>query len=289
MYTKMVIVREKVTITQIEKLNLNTSKAQQLSLMKSDNKIEINKKYHYNQLRKRRELEAIIEINFKPEESCFCTLTFADRTLDFDAANHYLDNFLKQMRRAYSNFKYVLTIEFQKDGLPHYHLICNIWDETDAAQSILRFWKHGSVDVELSATLPKLISYMTKTFPFKKRSSYLFGKRSYKASQRLNRPIILKSWEIGVCSFYHLKSSIISGSAKWCRSLKNESAGQITYEEYKLNAQGCNTFLNDYIFSAKSFCRKRLIKLQNPSFEYNTSKYCSTFSSERLYSTLPMQ
>ena len=252
MYTKMTIVREKAIIMQIEKLNLKTPRSQQLSLMKPNNKIEISKKYHYNQLRKKNELAAIIAINFKPEESCFCTFTFSDRSLSFESANHYLDNFLKQMRRTYSNFKYVLTIEFQKDGLPHYHFICNIRDETDATQSILRFWNHGSVDVELSTTFPKLISYMTKTIPLQERTSYLFGKRGYKVSQGLERPIILKSWEMGDCSFCHLKNSIVSGTADWWWSIKNENAGQITYARYNLNAYGCDKFLKEYVFAERN-------------------------------------
>jgi hypothetical protein len=80
----------------------------------------------------------VVLMNFT-DKTNFITLTFRDGAIfpngeeidikDIEQCNKYFDQFMKRLRRAYGDFKYAVTIEFQDKngrGAVHYHVLADL-------------------------------------------------------------------------------------------------------------------------------------------------------------------
>lgn len=135
----------------------------------------------------------------------FITLTFADNITDISFANKKFNQFISNVRKLKSDFKYLAVPEFQKRGAVHYHLLSNLnYDDgviipqknkkgkalkIDTLYDI-KCWSFGFCRVDfINKNYKKIFSYLTK-YMTKDIDDRLFSKKRYLFSHNLNRPII---------------------------------------------------------------------------------------------------
>lgn len=253
MYTILSANRREVKVTSMSKMNVKPNRQQKRSSAVISDE-ERKKRYYYNQLKKRREVIDAMVMNFKDGFSCFVTLTVAEEAEDIEeGANVRFEKFTKNMRRTYKNFRYVATIELQDRGAIHYHLVCNIPDEADAIDSILRYWGYGDLDVQMVYDIQNLSEYVTKKFLEQDDTSPLFGKRCYKCSQHLEKPFVVYSWNMKHEDFEAIKNALTENEAKNKVFRHHEKAGDVEYSTYELCSNG-DVLFNEYTLAT----RKRL-------------------------------
>jgi len=247
LYTKISVNRHKVKVMSMEKMNVGLGKKKKKS---SNVTSDEERKENYSNKQKRSCDKVIddININFKAYSSCFVTLTFVC-AIDIEEAKKRFANFLKNMRRTYINFKYVVTIEFQDRGTIHYHFICNIPDSLDATDSICNYW-NGGINVKEVYYVDGLAIYMTKEFINRDETSPLFGKHCYMSSQYLDKPYIVTSWGMPQEEFKNMKSLLIKGNSKKRVIINSEKAGVIEYNTYK-RFVCTDSLLGDYVLAKR--------------------------------------
>ena len=166
----------------------------------------------------------LAQLNFKPEESTFLTLTFREHVTDINYSDEEYKKFFKRLRYHFCipDMKYLAVRELTKQGRIHYHLLINsrlslpdlpdgyarykglngrtynnsiahqyeLEHVLDMENRISDIWRHGWVDVkplygEIDNLGAYLVKYMTKNIALE-----LFpGKNFYLASQGLQRPV----------------------------------------------------------------------------------------------------
>jgi hypothetical protein len=205
--------------------------------------------YYYNQRRKQNELVDLVDINFENQRSCFATLTFAE-DVEYEFAVNQFKGFTKNARRRYNNFKYVATVEFQQRGTIHFHLICNIPDPEECDQFVGDYWPCGTHDVQGVYDKNKLALYITKEFTAQDKTSMLFNKRCYFVSQGLDRPLVIKSWDIGESVYNSIKAAVANELFKKT-SVINQFSGGVNYSSYSANQNTIPCILPDYVFAER--------------------------------------
>lgn len=136
------------------------------------------------------------------EFKTFITLTFADNVTDLDFANDKFRAWTTNVRKSYSDFKYLGVPEFQKRGAVHYHLMTNLdlkseiieLQENHVNMYDVKYWSHGFTsvfDLKLADDNFSVALYMSKYF-WKDIDNRLFGRRKILASRNLKNPDILK-------------------------------------------------------------------------------------------------
>lgn len=159
--------------------------------------------------RARRRIQELININFESNFS-FMTLTFRDNVTSIEIANKTFTSFIKRLKYYLKHkknlkidFKYIATIETQKRGSIHYHLICNLPLYTNFTD-VINIWKKsinsnkdislkdGTVKIKYSSNSDiqadnlgvYLTKYLTKNF----NNQEFCGKKIYSTSRNLIKP-----------------------------------------------------------------------------------------------------
>lgn len=175
-------------------------------------------------IRANRKIRELIQLNFFAGFA-FMTLTFKENVTDITVGNAAYSNFIKRLRYYLSTrvgadfeFKYVCSVEFQKRGALHYHVVCNLpthivfsdvislWWKSIAAQKDIET-KTGSVvikfsdDMTIAQDMQKVINYISKYMSKYEIDSRLCGKKTYFSSKNLTLPVREK---------YHVKQEILT-------------------------------------------------------------------------------
>jgi len=154
-----------------------------------------------NALRAREDFRRLVSANLDGVASpSFLTLTFAS-DISLSEAYKNLKRFFEHLRRTrYSNVRYIAVVEWQRRGVPHFHIL--IWgvpsyvvQEERSTRNLQRIWLRGYLDIRPSDGSPKLATYMAK-YLFKALSDKRYGHRkAYSASRNVMRPVLYKNGE----------------------------------------------------------------------------------------------
>lgn len=171
----------------------------------------------------------------------FITLTFAENLTDVKEANKHFDRFMKRLRRKYGpDFKFTVVVEFQERGAVHYHMLADLgltWSTEEECKEMERWfakelWTHGFVDLKDVQHVTNLGAYMSKYMTKRLDDERLAGKKAYRTSQNMNRPVVLKAEEAKeIMQMYKLKQK----TETYANSYESEYLGTITYTEYNLH------------------------------------------------------
>lgn len=136
----------------------------------------------------------------------FVTLTFAENVKDLDIANSIFNKYCTQVRRACKKlgfeFMYLGTIEFQKRGAVHYHLLTNLVpgsdllpfqrDTTNKKMYDAKYWKDGfssAFDVINDTDENFNIALYIVKYIYKDLDNRLYGRTRVLKSNNLEKPI----------------------------------------------------------------------------------------------------
>lgn len=194
-----------------------------------------------NGRRAKSELRRLIVSNFSAESDKFLTLTFRDGSVNdvtnLDDCNHAFKKFIQRMKRKYDDFKFVVVTEFQDAngrGAIHYHMIASLpYIKAGVLEGI---WGNGFVRQTKITHVDNLGAYVTKYMTKDVADKRLIGKKAYRTSRNLLRPIVLHGAEASRLLYDHLGvGKKIERKAVYEKSYPSEHQGKVTYSEYNLN------------------------------------------------------
>ena len=186
----------------------------------------------------REKFRRLTSMNFN-KNSTFITLTFAENIQDHAIANHEFKKFIQRLNRKCVkekfDLKYIATIEYQKRGAIHYHMICNyslkfIKGATNRMKEdnfAKKTWKNGFCNIkdicgkDVDNVGAYLVKYMTKSDTIQEQ------KQKYLHSRNLLEPIILDQEET-----IYWKEELKNHYPKMSATLETEYWGQIQYLQY---------------------------------------------------------
>jgi hypothetical protein len=247
MYRILKVCRSAIKETEFTILNIKGKGHNQGYYSKRSNTTE--ESYYYNQRRKRNDIIDLVDINFENEKSCFITLTFADEA-EYELAVKGFKRFTRNARRQYNNFKYVATIELQQRGAIHFHIICNIAELEECSQFVSDYWTYGTHDVQSIYDKNKLALYLTKQFIAQDKTSPLFNRRCYFVSQGLDKPYVVKSWDISDSAYNTIKSAVVDNLITR-NSVTNSFSGSVNYNSYSVKGNTIYSILPNYVLAEK--------------------------------------
>ena len=245
MYRILKVCRSAIKETELTILNIKGKG-------KGDNSKKSNtteESYYYNQRRKRNDIIDLVDINFENQKSCFITLTFADE-VEYQFAVNGFKGFARNARRRYNNFKYVATIELQQRGVIHFHIICNITEQEECNQFVSNYWTYGTYDVQSIYGRNKLALYMTKQFTAQDKTSLLFNRRCYFVSQGLDKPYVVKSWDISDSAYNSIKLAVVDNLITR-NSVTNGFSGNVNYSSYSVKENTICSILPNCVLAEK--------------------------------------
>ena len=196
-------------------------------------------KYHQQNSRQRQSIRKktvreLILNNFENGKAKFITLTFANEEIgkDINLCEKEFKRFINRLAYQFNSFKYVATVEKQKERETyHYHIVCNL-PEIEQTE-LLKTWGLGTVWIEKAYDLSGLSGYMTKDFKGENIEGYE-GKKAYHSSKGLNKSKVVRSWREGekeACEAVQMELEGIEPSYKYVT--KNEEAGKFYHTIYK--------------------------------------------------------
>lgn len=176
--------------------------------------------------------------------------TFPDGTpidiTNVSDANKAFDQFMKRLRRRYGkDFKYIVVVEFQDEngrGAVHYHFLADLglkWEGSDTdeeCRSLERWfaeeiWTHGFVDIKDVQHVDNLGAYMSKYMVKRMDDERLAGKKAYRGSRNMGRPLVLRGASAQeIIDIYNLGAQKEVST----NSYESEYLGQITYKQFNL-------------------------------------------------------
>ncbi len=123
----------------------------------------------------------------------FITLTFNNEQA-FDITNlkvcyHYVQLFLRKLKRRYPDLKYIVVAEFQKRGAVHYHILANIPFITEEERIVL--WPYGFSKVLAVQSTTQLALYLSKYLGKRFDDKRKFGHKLYTTSKGLRKPKVI--------------------------------------------------------------------------------------------------
>lgn len=133
------------------------------------------------------------------EAPLLVTLTYAENCTNLRLAYRHFDSFRKSLRRRFgSQFRYIAVPEFQKRGAIHFHaffwgLPASLSENERSTRLVASLWGQGFADVFLTDGSPKLVSYLAKYMAKSASDSRLFGKKAFRSSHNIFRPVIYKN------------------------------------------------------------------------------------------------
>jgi len=196
----------------------------------------------------REKFRRLTSMNFN-KTSTFITLTFEENIQSHEIANHEFKKFIQRLSRKCKklgfDLKYNATIEYQKRGAIHYHMICNyglefIEGKTNKLKEVnfaKKTWMNGFCTIkdiqgkDVDNVGAYLVKYMTKTNNIQEQ------KQKYLHSNNLDKPRIL-GFEETLIFQYELENHY----PKLSSQIDTEYWGQIQYLQYnfKWEEKGLN-------------------------------------------------
>jgi hypothetical protein len=168
--------------------------------------------------------------NFADKRSRFITLTFQENLTNIAVANQHFENFIKWLRRDYgTEFRYLVTTEFQKRGAVHFHVISDIGYVK--APELAKIWGHGQIDVKLIQNAKHAAIYAAK-YMKKGIDERLSGKKSYWGSKNLLKPKEILNQKAEDFLNSHQDREIYTE-----KSYLSEYNGQVVYRKFFLNLE----------------------------------------------------
>ncbi len=157
---------------------------------------------YYNRLKARRDtVKELVYNNFAVPNVSLVTLTFDDSKrggkdyTDLAQVHREFKNFMLRMNRRYTGLKYVTVFSRQKNGNWHYHMLCNLDNET-SSHEIEAVWKLGFVWIDYIKDYGELhekTSYCIRNMQDIGLTE-LQGEKGYLCSKNLQRNIVLRTW-----------------------------------------------------------------------------------------------
>lgn len=233
-YTQYIIGRNFVKQTNYERINTGRrrkAKASQNQPIPMTAQ-ELDTAYQYRQRAKREKLLRLADVNFEAGACVFATLTFRENLKDYDMAVKAFKGFTKKLRRKLKEVRYIATLEIQKRGAYHFHLLLNAPDIQFALDNIAPLWENGIVDIQPVTDVRKVIIYMTKDLIAQGRSHPLFNKRCYFVSQGMTRCIEANTWNGPNAQVQAVQKMLQGRTPDKRNQVNNTEAGLAEYADY---------------------------------------------------------
>ncbi len=172
----------------------------------------------------------LVAANFGDANGRFITLTYAENFQDVEAANRHFNTFIKRLRKEYgSEFRYVVTIEFQKRGAVHYHMLTDMPYIKDT--ELRRIWGHGFVKVKEVKNSKHAAVYVGKYMGKGTVDKRLTGKKNFWASRNMTYPKVLTNEEAAA----YMASLENTDKEKYTeKAYPSDYYGEIQYVKYFL-------------------------------------------------------
>lgn len=233
-YVHYTIGREYVKITKYEKINTGRKKKasqnpKQSQAMTSD---ALDVAYQYRQRAKREKLLRLADVNFGVGSCVSVTLTFRENMNDYDTAVKAFKLFTKRLRRKLKDVLYIATIEIQKRGAYHFHLLINIPNVQFGLDNLAPLWNNGINHIESVTDVKSLVLYMTKDFEKQSRNHPLFGQRCYFVSQGLIPCVEVNTWNGTTTEIRNVQRMLNGRRPNKSSHVNSTKAGFVEYEDY---------------------------------------------------------
>lgn len=196
--------------------------------------------------------------NANPQLNKFFTITFAENMQDIRIAHYELDKFVKRLKTRHKNFAYICVIEFQKRGVIHFHLLCNLpYIDVNVLE---RLWGNGYVKINRLDNVDNVGAYITKYMTKDSIDERLIAKKCYTMSKNLKQPIAYTDEE----EINEIMSSLENIKRVRSSEFETEYYGKVSYtqivcteqirlpsiwEKIKKKARACLVPLPDGIIS----------------------------------------
>ena len=233
-YTKYIIGRTFVKTTGYEKINTGRKKqaAQNPPQVTAMTTQALDLAYQYRQRAKREKLLRLADVNFEAGACVFVTLTFRENVKDYDTAVKAFKLFTKKLRRKLEDVRYIATLEIQKRGAYHFHLMLNAPDVQFALDNIAPLWQNGIVDIQPVTDVKKAMLYMTKDLVYQSRSHPLFDKRCYFVSQGLSQCVEVDTWNGTKAQVQGVQQMLHGKKPSKSNQVNSTNAGLVEYADY---------------------------------------------------------
>lgn len=193
---------------------------------------ELDLAYQYRQRAKREKLLRLADVNFEAGACVFVTMTFRENVQDYDIAVKAFKGFTKRLRRKLEDVRYIATLEIQKRGAFHFHVLINAPDIQFGLDNIVPLWQNGIVDIGPVTNIKKAVLYMTKDFIKQNRSHPLFSKRCYFVSQGLTQCIEVNTWNGTIAQVQTIQQMLHGKKPNKSNQVNSTKAGLVEYADY---------------------------------------------------------
>lgn len=246
MFVKVVQTKHVIEIYEYEHLNINPD----FDPDRADYGESVNALENYkmrNQIRRDMIRRLAIE-NFDTSEDKFVTLTFRDNPkldiTDVKACNAEFKKFIQRLKRRIAKsvgttefvLKYLAVIEFQDKngrGAVHYHMLINL--PYIKQKSLEAVWGLGFVFINAIDHVDNLGAYVIKYMTPDTEDPRLKGLKAYNCSKHLERPKLLKSWDLDEnVNLQAYLDSLPKEKVVYRAKYKTEQSGKIAYSQVNL-------------------------------------------------------
>lgn len=186
-------------------------------------------------IRARREVIDLVNVNFPPTTSKFATFTHAENVTDLDESHAKYKRFVQRLRRRYADFKYLTVTEFQKRGAAHYHMLSTL--PYIPEKELRELWGQGFIKINAVDHVDNVGAYIAKYMTKAEADPRMIGRKSYMTSKNLEKPrVITDEWEIarilrehGIVDRHEDKRKVFTAS------FDSEHYGKIIDSDFNLN------------------------------------------------------
>lgn len=234
-YYKCVVGRNFIKVWKYERLNVRRRKIRTPSKPMTESDLETA--YRYRQRAKKEKLLHLADVNFTSSGSSFVTLTFAEKVTDYEMAVVSFKQFCKRLRRKFEGVRYIATVEIQRRGAIHFHVLLNVPCIEENAEEMKACWTAGIVEVQEVFSVKGCVLYLCKDFETQDREHILFGKRCYFVSQGMEQCQQVNSWNSNTQAKAAIRKLIQGQTPARNKSVQTEHAGQVDYKEYRLDTR----------------------------------------------------
>lgn len=233
-YTNYVIGRNFVKTISYDNINTGRRKkaAQNQPQSTPMTTQELDLAYRYRQRAKREKLLRLADVNFEAGACVFVTLTFRNNVQDYEVAVKAFKAFTKRLRRRLEDVRYIATLEIQKRGAFHFHVLINAPDVQFGLDNVTPLWQNGLVDITSVDDVKKVLLYMTKDLIHQNRSHPLFNRRCYFVSQDLTQCIEVNTWNGKKGKVQNVQQLLQGRIPSKLNQVNSTNAGLVEYEDY---------------------------------------------------------
>jgi len=208
--------------------------AKKRSYGKRESPKEDGEKSQFSLCRTRGNLRRLVNSN--PELKKFVTLTFRDSVQSISYANYEFMKFIQRLKYNYvdnENFKYISTIEFQKRGVPHYHVIADL-PFIDAGD-LFDAWGNGFVKINLTGNedCDNVGAYVAKYLSKDCSDKRMFNQKKYFCSRNLKRPVVIKDDKLVYQYFQRYAGKLGKLKELFSKEFLSDYVGKIEYTQFR--------------------------------------------------------